>query len=357
MDNKKFNMHEANVMFVLIGIVLITLGAYVQTRWLIPGLLITQYGIILLPVLLLALFRKKSFLKAFRFKKLPIQVVFKIIGLAILFIPIVAAANLIVISIIDLLSEVLEIPIPVANNGTQYVLYMFVISITAGICEEFFFRGMVLGGYQNSLNLKSAAIWSALMFGFFHFNPQNLVGPILLGLIFAYLVQITGSLWAGVVAHMANNGIAVSLSYIANLVNQSELTQASQDLSKVSSASMITAVIFLVIIFIVASIGVRRLIQSIKRDFPRFKVGEVYVIQGNRFKAIEVSDEKVYFEDVYQLKEPTYLSYEKLKQLRIGGEYRLWENEKFHVPFATLLTFVPILIIYGMIVYQAYIRG
>lgn len=360
MIEKKFNLKEANGMFVAIGLLLVFLGSYLQTRWLIPGLIITQYGIILLPVMILIWIKKKNFHEALSIKKLPVKIVFKIMSLAVLFIPLIAAGNLLVMSIINYFSKVVETPIPVAETGWEYLLYMFVISITAGICEEFFFRGMVLGGYQNSLNYKSAAIWSAIMFGFFHFNPQNLIGPILLGLLFAYLVQITGSIWAGVVAHMTNNGVAVTLSFLANAVQSSEVSQSAMKMEDISSAQWLITSIFLLVVFLAASIGVKRLLKSIKREYPKYATGEVLKINREKFEVQSVDEESrlVFVKNVYDEEGKIgSVSFDQLKRFQLGGDYKLWKGQAFKMPLSTVLTFVPILIIYGRIIYIAYIRS
>jgi len=52
------------------------------------------------------------------------------------------------------------------------------------------------------------------LFGLFHFNLANLVGPIFLGLLFAWLVQVTNSIYAGMIGHAVNNGFAVTISYL-----------------------------------------------------------------------------------------------------------------------------------------------
>lgn len=360
MTEKKFTLKEANIMFVAIGLLLIFLGSYLQTRWLIPGLLITQYGIILLPVFVLGWVKKKPFFEALSIKKLPIRVALKIMTLAVLFIPLIAAGNLLVMAIINYFSKVIETPIPVAETGPEYLLYMFVISITAGICEEFFFRGMVLGGYQNSLNYKSAAIWSAVMFGFFHFNPQNLIGPILLGLLFAYLVQITGSIWAGVVAHMTNNGVAVTLSFLANGFQSTEVSQAAMKMEDISSLQWLITSIFFLVVFLAASIGVKRLLKSIKREYPQYTEGDVLKINRERFEVQSVDQDAqvVFIKNVYDEEEKIgSVSFGQLKRYQLGGEYKLWKGQAFKMPLSTILTFVPILIIYGRIIYIAYIRS
>ena len=105
----------------------------------------------------------------------------------------------------------LNIPqLPMATNKSEYVKLLFIISVSAGICEEIFFRGFVLSGYER-MGKRRAIIFSAILFGFFHFNIYNLAGPIILGLIFGYLVIETGSIFAGMIGHMVNNGFAVTL--------------------------------------------------------------------------------------------------------------------------------------------------
>ncbi len=360
MKTSTFTSREANVLYVVIAFVLLTAGAYLQTRWLIPGLLITQYGVIFLPVLLLALVKRKNLTEALRLKRLPAKTVGKIVCLAIAFIPIVAVANLIVISLIDHFSNALDVPIPVADSGGRYVLYMFVISVTAGICEETFFRGLVLGGYESALNRKSAAIWSALFFGLFHFNPQNLIGPILLGLVFAYLVQVTGSIWAGVVGHMANNGVAVTVGFLGTIASRySPPTGLESDLIA-QPEILAPVVIFFAILAVVSAIAVKHLLASIRSDFPRFKEGDGIVVKGARYRVTAFDKEtgKVeLYATVDDDQKTMFTTVDKLKAVGVKTHYTLWQGEPFKAPLSTWATLAPILILYGMIIYQAYIRG
>jgi uncharacterized protein len=51
-----------------------------------------------------------------------------------------------------------------------------------------------------------SALWSVMHWGY---SSQNLVALFLLGLLFAYIVWRTGSLWPAIVGHAANNLVAV----------------------------------------------------------------------------------------------------------------------------------------------------
>ncbi len=75
MRENHFKINEANVIFIVLAFVFLTLGAYVQRLDVITGLLITEYGILLLPIMIYALVTKKNIKEVFRLNKLPFNVV------------------------------------------------------------------------------------------------------------------------------------------------------------------------------------------------------------------------------------------------------------------------------------------
>jgi len=83
--------------------------------------------------------------------------------------------------------------------------------ILAPMAEEFVFRGMLFAAFQKTIGVIGSAIllsalWSVLHWGY---SSQNLLALFLLGLLFAYIVWRTGSLWPAIVGHTANNFVAV----------------------------------------------------------------------------------------------------------------------------------------------------
>ena len=160
--------------------------------------------------------------------------------------------------------------VPTASSGLEYMLLFAVIAGSAGICEEIFFRGVILNAYESELGRKWGAIFSGVLFGLFHFNPQNLFGPILLGILFAYLVQVTGSIWAGIIAHTANNGIAVTAGYLINL--SAPTTVAESDMAFSSPATILGVAIFYLILAVLCFMGLKALLKNLDRQFQyRFK--------------------------------------------------------------------------------------
>jgi len=87
-----------------------------------------------------------------------------------------------------------------------------VIAVTPAICEECFFRGLILSGLRR-LGVWPALIGCALLFGAAHSSVYRLLPTVFLGLLLSWLVWRTGSIWTGVVAHALNNGIAATLVF------------------------------------------------------------------------------------------------------------------------------------------------
>ncbi|EOD00895.1 type II CAAX endopeptidase family protein [Caldisalinibacter kiritimatiensis] len=213
------NIFETNIFYLILGLVFIGLGSYVQHKDIYIGLIITEYLIILLPTVLYLVVRGYNLKETLRLNKLSIKQTLMIPLIVILIYPVGMFMNSLMMIIISFLGEIQPPPIPVPDTGLELLISLFVIAISAGICEEVMFRGLVMKAYEG-LGVKKAIIISAILFGIFHFNIQNLLGPIFLGLVFGYIVYKTNSIFASILAHITNNAIATLLNYfIRNSVN------------------------------------------------------------------------------------------------------------------------------------------
>lgn len=93
------------------------------------------------------------------------------------------------------------------------VVMMAVLAVVfAPLAEEFVFRGMLFAAFQKTRlgamgsGILLSALWAAMHWGY---SSQNLVALFCLGLLFAYIVWRTASLWPAIVGHAANNAVAV----------------------------------------------------------------------------------------------------------------------------------------------------
>lgn len=268
LNKKRLKVLDANLLYLIGAILFWTVGAYVQNRSLQSGLIITQYVIILLPPIIYIKAKKLNIKETLKLNKISFKHGFLVACITILTYPAAVFANALLMTIMSLIGN-LNIPqLPTATSGSEYLILMFIISISAGICEEVFFRGFILSGYER-MGKKSAIILSAILFGFFHFNLYNLMGPIVLGLVFGYLVVETNSIFAGMIGHIVNNGFAVTLGFILNLVsellpNMETASEAAVELP--TSIAMLSSTIVFGVISAVTVLIAYQLVKIIKKD-------------------------------------------------------------------------------------------
>lgn len=99
-------------------------------------------------------------------------------------------------------------PNALPQTAGQAVLYFIALAVFAPLCEEFFFRGVLLRSWQRKG--VRAALWAgSLLFVFYHLRLQGLLGLIPVAFLLTWLVWRTDSLFSGVLAHFANNALAV----------------------------------------------------------------------------------------------------------------------------------------------------
>lgn len=98
-----------------------------------------------------------------------------------------------------------------AATETGFDLLMLVLAavVTAAICEEFLFRGLLLNLLQHRSGWISAIIGSAALFALFHLNPIVLLPAGLVGAYLGVLVCRSSSLYPAILAHGLNNSIAL----------------------------------------------------------------------------------------------------------------------------------------------------
>lgn len=211
----KNSVFQANLFYLIMGPIMLIIGGYAQSKNILIGLLISSYLLVFLPPLLFVKFKGYGIKETFKLNRISVrQGVLSF--LAVLFAyPVGLFINYIALSIISRFVELKVSPLPIPDTSKELWISLFVIALTPGICEEFMFRGFIMSSYEK-LGKKKAIIFSAILFGVFHFNLQNLVGPIFLGLIFGVMVYKTNSIYPAMIGHTINNGISMIITYLVN---------------------------------------------------------------------------------------------------------------------------------------------
>lgn len=140
-------------------------------------------------------------------------------------------ANVINTFIVDLFrshnlnpSDGITITAPQTLGGM--VLYVLHISVIPALCEELLCRAFVFGSMRR-FGEHTAAIFSAVIFGLFHKNFEQIPFAFILGLVFAYTIALTGSVWVAVAVHFFNNFASCVLEMIGHSISNEVYTLIS----------------------------------------------------------------------------------------------------------------------------------
>ena len=96
-----------------------------------------------------------------------------------------------------------------AGSDAEVILLVLMVVVGAPIIEELFFRGLLMRSIQARWNDGLALVASSLFFALVHFQPLQIPGLFMFGLIAGTCAQRTGRLGMSIFAHAAFNGTAV----------------------------------------------------------------------------------------------------------------------------------------------------
>ena len=96
------------------------------------------------------------------------------------------------------------------------IAFLFVaLALTPAICEELLFRGYLQRQVERWGGAAASIVIVGILFGLYHLRLSQVVPLSLLGIYMGFAVWATGSLWAGVIVHLLNNGLAVTVAAFA----------------------------------------------------------------------------------------------------------------------------------------------
>ncbi len=104
------------------------------------------------------------------------------------------------------------VPEEFLGSGATRLLISAVVVSWGPFVEEVFFRGFFLGGLIAPLGAARAAVVSAAIFAVAHLAIGSMIPLFITGLVLAWLYLRTRSIWPPLMAHAAQNLLAVSFA-------------------------------------------------------------------------------------------------------------------------------------------------
>ncbi|MFL0250867.1 CPBP family intramembrane glutamic endopeptidase [Clostridium neuense] len=224
------------------------------------SLLTTQLMFLILPVIIYFIITRQSIKETLRFNKIKIRSIGLIAVMGFLFVPVGMFLGQVTSfffynNVQDVFNKLQSLPLG---------LMLGVVALTPALCEEITMRGVVLSGYNGS-KLWKAALINGFLFAVLHLNPPQFLYALVLGVMLAYVVRITNSIFASMIIHFIFNGTNTLLSWWSMKVNSTAAIKKSQAMLNNTSAK-IMATVFLGVIAIIAVAAIVTLIKELIKD-------------------------------------------------------------------------------------------
>lgn len=129
-----------------------------------------------------------------------------------------------------------------------FLVQLFLIAVVPAVVEEFVFRGLIYHSYRKN-GILGAAVLSAVVFGFMHLNINQLSYALVMGVVFALMVEATGSMYSSMLAHFAVNSYSITMLKLLTMVSgDAALTEQSASLADFPLPVIIAELFFLAVL-------------------------------------------------------------------------------------------------------------
>ncbi len=105
------------------------------------------------------------------------------------------------------------------NGPLGFAFSVLSVAVFPAFLEEFFFRGVLLGTLSK-FGKPFAIFTSSLLFGLIHGNLVQIPFAFLVGIILAFAVLESGSIWTGILIHFLNNFISICFKYLSGMFGE-----------------------------------------------------------------------------------------------------------------------------------------
>ncbi len=233
---------------------------------LVPPLVLMVIHIIffIVPAIIYIIVTKSNYKKVFSFKKPKGKDVFFSILIAALALPIMTF-----FSYTSSLFYTNDVAL-VLDQMRVYPLWLMilVVGVTPAITEEITIRGIALSGFEfKSKNV--AAIMTGIMFGILHLNAHQFLYATAMGIILAYVVRATGSIFLSMLIHfLINSWNLIQQRIVSQGITTEDLVHSMDSIKNIPMELKIGVFFYYLIFAIVAAFLISYLIRKMeKRNF------------------------------------------------------------------------------------------
>lgn len=218
--------------------------------------LIISQCILLIPALIYVLVMKIDIIKCIPYRKIKLSDAVSSLLIGYCLVPLVLLINVIssVFATNYLNSSTTEI------SQYPFIIQLLLMAFLPTIAEEFVFRGLFYHSYRKN-GILGAAILSGVIFGAIHLNINQFCYACVMGMVFALMVEITGSMFSSMLAHFAVNSYSIIMLKLVSMSGISVQTeQASQQMMSQYSGVIILLQIAILAVTAIAFLSIAYLL-------------------------------------------------------------------------------------------------
>lgn len=128
------------------------------------------------------------------------------------------------------------------TSGKSIWMLVFWMGIVAPVAEEMVFRWLIYFRLRDYMSMGMAMAVSGILFGIYHMNLTQAVYASILGMMFAYFLEITGNLWASVLLHIGANCWSVLMPEILLRIPKEAYVPAVLAIEAILFAGLLTGI-------------------------------------------------------------------------------------------------------------------
>lgn len=220
--NIKPKFLDGIIIYFISAIIIFTIGGYVQNKFGLFGLMLSQIFLVIPPILY-SYIKKLDFKSTFKLKRPRIKQLFGGLFLWIGgYFYIIIITNLLIILFPNSLDS-LEALNEALIFEDSFIFNLIVVAVFPAFCEEFIFRGFIMSSFDKDDKIRlTSVIISSILFGILHIYFIKMLPTALLGFIIGYSVYKSKSIFVGSFIHFLNNALSVVMMFISSKIYASE---------------------------------------------------------------------------------------------------------------------------------------
>lgn len=205
--------------------------------------------IILIPTLVYLAISKFKPIRLLQIKPISISNILIIILLTYLCMPLLSLLNY--ISMFFVHSKVTDMFQVAGTNPLG--LNLLLIAVVPAVVEELVFRGILFHSYRRN-NILRAGILSAFLFGLMHLNVNQFLYAFAMGIIFAFVIEATGSIFSSMLMHFVINANSVIAYYMYGQIKEMAGDELTKQITDIQSDFAVGTTVSLVVMALIGLI-------------------------------------------------------------------------------------------------------